>query len=345
MSINQNRIDLLQKEFSEKLARVTTLEELEQIRLEFLSRNGLIAQAMHDLKALSLEEKKTIGPLLNNIKKFAQESFDAKKSSIEQELLQILLGKDRNFDVTAYVPKTLHGSLHPITVIYKKIEDIFISMGYGIIEGPEVETEYYNFEALNIPKDHPARDFFDTFWLTIPGLLLRTHTSSVQIHGMEKNEPPFAFIAPGRVYRHEATDATHDFLFNQIEGLVIGTDISLAHLLATLKTFFQTLFNRKDLDLKVRPSYFPFVEPGIEIDITCPFCSTGCSICKKTKLIEMGGAGLVHPNVLKFCKLDPHKYSGFAFGLGVDRIAMLLYNIQDIRLFSSGKIDFLKQFE
>ena len=162
---------------------------------------------------------------------------------------------------------------------------------------------------------------------------------------MEKHKPPFAFIAPGRVFRHEATDATHDFLFNQVEALVIGTDISLSHLLATLKTFFQALFDNKNLDLKVRPSYFPFVEPGIEIDITCPFCSNGCSICKKTRLIEMGGGGLVHPNVLKFCKLDPQKYSGFAFGLGIERIAMLLYKIQDIRLFSSGKIDFLEQFE
>lgn len=341
----KDKITHLQKEFSQALTSVTTLDELEQLRITFLSRNGLIAALMPELKNLPLQDKQELGPIINNFKQFAHEAFESKKASIDNLLLQAQLGKDQHFDVTAYVPKTTVGSLHPLTQVYKQIVDIFISMGYGILDGPEVETEYYNFEALNIPENHPARDMWDTFWLDVPGLLLRTHTSSVQIHVMETKEFPFAFIAPGRVYRHEATDATHDFLFNQVEGVVIGKDISLSHLLATLKTFFRALFKREDLELRVRPSYFPFVEPGIEIDISCPFCTTGCSICKKTRLIEMGGAGLVHPNVLECSKINSKKYSGFAFGLGVDRIAMLIYAINDIRLFSSGKIEFLKQFE
>lgn len=345
MNILNTKISLLQKEFTDALTQISTLDDLEQFRIIYLSRNGKIAALMPELKLLSLEEKQQIGPLINNFKQFAQEAFEAKKVTLQNLLVQEQLGKDLHFDVTAYQPKTVYGSLHPITQVYKQIFDIFSSMGYTILDGPEVETEYYNFEALNIPENHPARDMWDTFWLNIPGMLLRTHTSSVQVHGMEKHKLPLAAIAPGRVYRHEATDATHDFSFNQIEGLVIAENISLAHLLATVKTFFQTLFKRNDLALRVRPSYFPFVEPGIEIDITCPFCSTGCSLCKKTKLIEMGGAGLVHPNVLECSKIDSKKYSGFAFGLGVDRIAMLMYTIDDIRLFSSGKIEFLKQFE
>ena len=218
-------------------------------------------------------------------------------------------------------------------------------MGYQIVEGPEVETEYYNFEALNIPKNHPARDIMDTLWLTMPGYLLRTHTSTVQVHSMETKKLPLAIIAPGRVFRHEATDATHDFQFNQIEGVVIAENISLTHLLGTIKAFFRTLFNKEDLELKIRPDYFPFVEPGLEISISCPFCTEGCSLCKKTRFIEMGGAGLVHPNVLECSEINSKKYTGFAFGLGVDRIAMLMYGINDIRLFSTSKLEFLKQFE
>jgi phenylalanyl-tRNA synthetase alpha chain len=345
MKTVKNKIDQLQNEFSQALSLVTNLNDLENFRIIFLSRNGRIAELMPELKKLSLEEKQQLGPVINNFKQYAQEAFELKKTSLENMVLQEKLAKDQHFDVTSYIPQSTTGSLHPLTEIYKQIIDVFITMGYGVLDGPEIETEYYNFEALNIPKNHPARDMWDTFWLDVPGLLLRTHTSSVQVHAMENRKLPLALIAPGRVYRHEATDATHDFLFNQVEGVVIDENISLSHLLATLKTFFRLLFKKDDLELRVRPSYFPFVEPGIEIDISCPFCTNGCSLCKKTGLIEMGGAGLVHPNVLECCKIDSKKYSGFAFGLGVDRIAMLIYKINDIRLFSSGKIEFLKQFE
>ncbi len=340
----KDKIEQLLQEFNHALSTITNLVDLEEARIKFLSRNGKIAELMSELKKLSLQDKQLFGPLMNNLKQFTLEAYEAKKKSIENSLLQEHLAKDLHFDVTAYLPKPVYGSLHPLTHIYEKIYSIFSSMSYEILEGPEIETEYYNFEALNIPKNHPARDIMDTLWLTKPGYLLRTHTSTVQVHGMESRKPPLAVIAPGRVYRHEATDATHDFLFNQIEGLVVAENISLSHLLATLKVFFRTLFNKEDLELKIRPDYFPFVEPGIEINISCPFCKSGCSVCKKSRYIEMGGAGLVHPNVLQCSNIDPKKYNGFAFGLGVDRIAMIMYTINDIRLFASGKIDFLKQF-
>ena len=217
-------------------------------------------------------------------------------------------------------------------------------MGYKIAEGPELETEFYNFTALNIPEYHPARDIQDTFWLKIPGMLMRTQTSSVQIHEMAKKDLPIAILASGRCYRNEATDASHDFVFMQVEGLLIDKKISLANLLATLKTCLRAIFDKDDLEIRVRPGYFPFVEPGLEIDVLCPFCKSGCSVCKKTKWIEIVGAGLVHPNVLKHGGLDPKEYTGFAFGFGLTRLVMLKYGINDIRLLNSGKLEFLQQF-
>lgn len=215
-------------------------------------------------------------------------------------------------------------------------------MGFAVADGPELETEFFNFTALNIPDNHPAREESDTFWIDNEHLL-RTQTSTVQIKTMMSQKPPIAIIAPGRTMRNEATDASHDFMFMQFEGLYIGEDVSIANLLATLKSFLTQFFG-SDVKLRVRPGYFPFVEPGLEIDASCPFCKKGCSVCKKTKWIELMGAGLVHPNVLKHCKLDPEKYSGFAFGFGLTRLVMLKYQIPDIRLLHSGNIKFLKQF-
>ena len=218
-------------------------------------------------------------------------------------------------------------------------------MGYDIADGPEVETDFYNFQALNIPADHPARDMHDTFWLTTPSLLLRTHTSPVQIRAMEHKPLPLAIFAPGRTFRNEATDASHLFMFTQGEGLVIDKNISIANLLATARAFLQAFFEKEDLHIRARPGYFPFVEPGIEIDASCPFCSgKGCSPCKKTGWIELLGAGLVHPNVLKAGGIDPQEYSGFAFGFGIERLAMIKYGINDVRLFHSSKLPFLRQF-
>ncbi len=326
------------------LKTINTLEELEQFRITTLGRQGTIAQLMPRLKELSLEEKKAVGPAINELKQDVQQAFDQRLTELQKGVLTQQLQKEKFFDVTAYQPHAQRGTLHPLSHIYKKVQDIFISMGYSIAYGPEAETEYYNFEALNIPADHPARDEWDTLWLDIPGLLLRTHTSPVQIHAMKERELPLAVIAPGRAYRHEATDATHDFMFNQLELLIIDQNISMAQLLGTIKVFFRKFFEKENLEIRVRSSYFPFVEPGIEVDISCPFCTEGCSVCKKTKWIEIGGAGLVHPDVLRCCNIDTEKYSGCAFGFGLDRLTMLYYRITDIRLFTSAKLEFLKQF-
>ncbi|HEX4068823.1 MAG TPA: phenylalanine--tRNA ligase subunit alpha, partial [Candidatus Babeliales bacterium] len=223
-------------------------------------------------------------------------------------------------------------------------EDIFISMGYNIVDGPEVENEYYNFDSLNIPADHPARDADDSFFLEKKGMMLRTQCSSIQARAMENSQPPIAIFAPGRVYRQEATDQTHDFLFTQAEILLVDKNISVSNLLATAHAFLRKIFDNDTLDIRVRPGFFPFVEPGLEIDISCPFCQNGCSVCKHTRWIEILGTGIVHPNVLRANKIDPHIYSGFAFGMGIERIAMIKYGINDIRLFHSSKIKFLNQF-
>jgi phenylalanyl-tRNA synthetase alpha chain len=338
------KITKLTEEFFAQLEKIESHAQLEKLRIHYLSRQGLLSQLMAQLKDLSVEEKRSLGPLMNATKNSWQTAFERKEHELSALEAMKKQQKYKYFDVTAYKPLTLKGTLHPLTQLQQEIQDIFISMGFQIVDGPEVETDYYNFEALNIPEDHPARDMWDTFWLDIPHYLLRTHTSNVQIHHMEHQQPPLAMASLGRCYRHEATDASHDFVFMQAEALLIDKKISLSHLLATVKHFMRQLFAKKELDIRVRPSFFPFVEPGIEIDVACPFCNQGCSVCKYTRWIEMGGAGLVHPNVLQSCKIDSSVYSGFAWGFGLTRLAMLKYAIPDIRLLHSGSIEFLKQF-
>jgi phenylalanyl-tRNA synthetase alpha chain len=337
-------LETYEKELFEELSKVTNKEQLESFRVKHLSRQGTLSAIMHKLKTFTLEEKKVFGPVFNALKEQIQQAFETKERALQQEKLAEQALREAFFDVTAYAPKTLKGSLHPYTHTVQHLEDIFVSMGFEIVEGPEVETEYHNFEALNIPADHPARDMQDTFWLTLPGLLLRTHTSSVEIHTMLKRKPPVAIAVPGRVYRNEATDASHDFMFMQFEGLYVDKNVSLAHLFATMQTFLQALFERKDLSIRMRPSYYPFVEPGVDIGMSCPFCTQGCAVCKKTRWIEVGGAGLTHPNVLRACNIDPNQWSGFAFGFGLTRLVMIRYGIPDIRLLHANKLDFLKQF-
>lgn len=343
--------DLLKQDYerfltlvNEDLSQVKTENSLEDLRVQWLGKQGIITKLTHRLKEVSLEERRRIGPTINKLKTEVLELFAKKEQELEQLKIQQEALRYSNFDVTAYKPVSDQGSLHPYTRVIELVEDIFLSMGFEIAEGPEVETDYYNFEALNIPKDHPARDMQDTFWLTLPHLLMRTHTSSVEIRVMSNRKPPLAIVVPGRAYRNEATDASHDFMFMQLEGLFVDTNVSLANLFATMKSFLQTFFEKKDIEIKIRPSYFPFVEPGVEIDMSCPFCTTGCSVCKRTRWIEICGAGLCHPAVLEACSLDPKKYSGFAFGFGLTRLVMLKYGITDIRLLHSHKIDFLKQF-
>ncbi|MDO8572339.1 MAG: phenylalanine--tRNA ligase subunit alpha [bacterium] len=267
-------------------------------------------------------------------------------------------------EVSQGLPAASHGSaaqaghLHPLTTTLREIVSIFSSLGFEVAEGPEIESEYYNFDVLNVPKDHSSRDMQDTFWLKgVKETVLRTHTSAVQVHYMEQNKPPFAIVVPGRVFRHEATDATHEVQFYQIEGLVVGKDISLAHLKGTLELFFKKLFGEKST-IRFRPSFFPFVEPGVEIDVLCFKCAgkgllaashnsaaqAGCNLCKQTGFIEVMGAGMVHPNVLKNAGIDPRQWQGFAFGMGVDRLVMNKYGIDDVRLLYSGDLRLVCQF-
>ena len=331
----------LKKSLLEELKNVNNQDELEVFRLQHLIRQGTVAQLFVDLKNVDAEQKRTLGPLLNELKKTIHEKFEAKKESLFLDKIKAAQARQQHFDVTID-KKKLHGSLHPYTLVTEQIQDIFTSMGFAVADGPELETDFFNFTALNIPKHHPARQESDTFWIDDVHLL-RTQTSTMQIKTMMNQKPPIAVISPGRTMRNEATDASHDFMFMQFEGLYINKDVSIANLLATLQSFLTQFFG-KDVKLRVRPGYFPFVEPGLEIDASCPFCKKGCSVCKQTTWIELMGAGIVHPNVLKHCKIDSAVYSGFAFGFGLTRLVMLKYQIPDIRLLHSGNIAFLEQF-
>lgn len=337
----KNRITAINQDFKEKLSAVKNFDQLESLRLEFLSRSGVVSLLMAELKNYSSEEKRELGVIFNNLKNSIQSDFDTKKADMESSKSGL---SDIKFDVSSYMPNQVHGHLHPYTHVENLVENVFISMGYQVVEGPELEDDFHNFEALNIPKDHPARDMQDTFWLNLPGKLMRTQTSTVQIRYMENNKPPIAILSMGRVYRNEATDASHDFVFKQIEGLFVAKDVSMGNLFATIKACLEAIFGKETLQIRVRPSFFPFVEPGVEIDMECPFCLKGCSVCKYGRWIEIMGAGLVHPNVLRACGIDPKVYSGFAFGMGLTRLVMLKYGINDIRLLSSSKIEFLRQF-
>lgn len=275
-----------------------------------------------------------------------EEELAVRFRELKEEEYARQLASER-IDVTQPGKKFWRGGLHPLTLLQRDMERIFSQLGFTVADGPEVETERYNFDALNIPADHPARDMWDTFWLRQSEkqkLLLRTHTSPGQVRFLENHQPPLRIIIPGRVFRYEATDATHEIQFYQLEGLMVGKDISVANFKHVISSFFGKLFNR-EVAIRLRPSYFPFVEPGFEVDMSCVFCSgKGCGVCKQTGWLEMAGAGMVHPHVYKAAGLSPNDWQGFAFGMGVDRIAMMKYRIPDIRLFYSGDLRFLKQF-
>lgn len=341
----EQHIIIFNQEFEKALQECTTIETLEELRIHFLGRKGAFTLLNDQFKLLSIEEKRTIGPKLQQIKEAVHQEFERKKKRIIIDTFNEEQKKHVHFDVTASQLPPYKAHSHIYTKIIQDLEDCFISMGFDIVDGPELETDYYNFETMNIEPNHPARDAHDTFWVDIPKMLLRTQTSSVQAHQMETRTLPLAIFATGRCYRNEATDASHDFMFTQGECLYIDKHVSMANLLGTTKLFLQKIFGSKQITMRVRPGYFPFVEPGVEIDASCPFCNqAGCSLCKKTGWIELLGAGLVHPNVLKSSNIDPEKYSGFAFGFGIERIAMIKYGITDIRLFHSNNIEFLRQF-
>jgi len=315
---------------------------LESLRVEYLGKKGTVKSFYALMGKLAPEEKAQAGQIINSARQSIEKALQERKEALKANQFTDL-GKKEWIDVTAPGKYQGHGRIHPITQIQYEIEDIFRSMGFMVFDGPQLEDDYHNFEALNIPADHPARDMQDTFWLK-NGRLLRTHTSSVQIRAMEKFEPPLRGISPGRVYRYEATDASHDNTFYQVEGLMIDKDISVANLIYVMKVLLREIFKR-DVQVRLRPGYFPFVEPGFELDISCLICdSKGCSVCKHEGWVELLPCGAVHPNVLKACNIDPDEYTGFAFGMGLNRLVMMRYGIDDIRHFQSGNLEFLEQF-
>ncbi|MGB9843140.1 MAG: phenylalanine--tRNA ligase subunit alpha [Caldisericia bacterium] len=334
--------DVIEK-FNNEISKVKTLEELEVIKNRYLGKKGLIKNLMENIKNIAdIQQKKEYGEWINTIKKEIEEKLDYFENKLREEFENKKLLEERIDETLPGYPFIL-GKKHIITKVEEEIIDIFLKMGFSIFEGPEIETDYYNFEALNIPKYHPARDMWDTLFLP-NGLLLRTHTSPVQIRAMEKIKPPFKLIAPGRCYRRDPFDATHSPIFYQIEGLMIDRETSLSDLMGILDLFAKRIFG-EETKTKFYLSYFPFVEPGIEMTATCSVCKgKGCNVCKYTGFVEILGAGMVHPKVLSNVGIDPEIWQGFAFGLGVERVAMIKYGISDIRLFYENDLRFLNQF-
>jgi len=334
----ENELQRLKAEAEEALHAISGKADLEEFRVKFLGRKGLFSSTMKQLGKVSKEDRPRLGQLANTIKKGVEELFLDRKEALEAG------GGAVAEDVDLSLPgRTLpFGKLHPVTQVMEEICAVFEGMGFAVAEGPDVETDHYNFEALNIPKHHPARDMHDTFYVS-DSILLRTHTSPMQARIMENQEPPLRYIAPGKVYRCDS-DITHTPMFVQVEGFLVDRDVSFADLKGVLSSFIHRMF-KDDLPLRFRPSFFPFTEPSAEVDIACVICGgSGCRVCKRTGWIEILGAGLIDPEVMKMVGYDPDEFSGFAFGLGVERIAMLKYGIDDIRLYYENDLRFLNQF-
>jgi len=340
----EERLKELKAEALDKVDQAVNLKELNEIRVAYLGKKGPITEVLRGMGKLSAEERPKMGALANEVREIISKRIEAKQSELEEAAVLEKIAAE-TIDVTLPGRPVKAGNHHPLTKVIEEIEDLFIGMGYEIVEGPEVETDYFNFEALNLPKSHPARDMQDSFYIT-DEILLRTQTSPVQARTMQKHQGkgPIKIICPGKVYRRDNDDATHSHQFMQIEGLVVGENIRMSDLKGTLDTFAKKLFG-EDREIRLRPSFFPFTEPSVEMDISCKICGgTGCSICKGTGWIEILGAGMVHPNVLEMSGYDSKKYTGFAFGMGPERIAMLKYGIDDIRHFYTDDVRFLKQF-
>ncbi|PLR77753.1 phenylalanine--tRNA ligase subunit alpha [Bacillus sp. V3-13] len=340
----QERLQQLQAEALDKVENAAGLKELNDIRVAYLGKKGPITEVLKGMGKLSPEERPKMGALANEVRDAITAAIEAKQQLLEEAAVLEQLASE-TIDVTLPGRPVKVGNHHPLTRIVEEIEDLFLGMGYAVAEGPEVEQDYYNFEALNFPKGHPARDMQDSYYIS-EDILLRTHTSGVQARTMEKNQGkgPVKIICPGKVYRRDNDDATHSHQFMQIEGLVVDENIRLSDLKGTLDLFAKKLFG-EDREIRLRPSFFPFTEPSVEMDISCKFCGGhGCGVCKETGWIEILGAGMVHPNVLEMAGYDSKKYTGFAFGLGIERIAMLKYGVDDIRHFYTNDNRFLKQF-
>jgi len=349
----------VRKKFLKEIEKVNSFKELEEIKLNYLGRkSGILTKILHSLKKLPMEKRKKIGKEANSLKKEIENLISLKIEKLKAKEEKEKLLKEK-VDLTCPGKKVYLGHLHPLTLVLREIKDIFLRMGFEIVEGPEIENSFYNFDALNIPKNHPSRDLWSTLWLDsashLPShtsyFLLRTHTSPVQVRYMEKHQPPFRIIAPGRVFRHERTDASHEIQFYQVEGLMVDKNINLSNFKAIILHFFEEFFKKK-VEIRLRPSYFPFTEPSVEVDIKFKSKiknqkskSKSQRSKKEEKWLEVMGAGMVHPNVFKSARLNPFNWQGFAFGVGVDRLAMIKYKIPDVRLFYKGDLRFIQQWK
>lgn len=333
------KIKQYKDDFKNRISDVGIGDELRQLRTDFLGKKGLVTQVMKDMRELSSEQKREVGRHVNELKNWIENEIKEKTEKLGGTSSE---KADSAFDITLPGRKEARGSLHPITQVMDELIDIFVSLGFQVAEGPEVESDYYNFEALNIPKDHPARDMQDTFYIG-GAKVLRTHTSPVQIHVMEKQQPPLRIIAPGKVYRCDS-DVSHTPMFHQIEGLMVDENVTFSDLKGVMNIFVHQIFGEKT-QVRFRPSFFPFTCPSAEVDIQCVMCSgKGCRVCSQTGWLEILGAGMVDPAVFKAVNYDSEKWTGFAFGMGIERIAMLKYGINDIRLFFENDLRFLSQF-
>ncbi len=338
----KEKLQSIRLEIEKELNTVDDIAALDGIRVKYLGKKGELTAVLKGMGALSPEERPIIGQVANEVRQFAENALAEKKAEL-QEKEQAKRLKSEVIDVTMPGKKSSVGKAHPLSKVLSEITDIFIGMGFQVVDGPDIETDYYNFEALNIEEDHPARDTQDTFYIN-ENILLRTQTSPVQVRVMEQQKPPIRVIAPGRVFRSDAVDATHSPVFHQIEGLVVDKGITFADLKGTLEAFVKALYGN-DCKVRFRPHHFPFTEPSAEVDVSCFVCGgKGCSVCKGEGWIEILGAAMVHPNVLKNCGIDPEEYSGFALGMGLERVVMRRYNIDDLRLFFENDVRFLKQF-
>lgn len=338
----QAQLKNIKVEAEKEITSAKTPKDIEDVRVKYLGKKGALTAILKQMGGLSNDERPIIGQLANEVRDFIGEKINDSMKKIKKARLDEQLSAEK-IDVTLPGVRKPLGHKHPLSIVLDEVKEIFVGMGFDIVDGPEIETDYYNFEALNMPKHHPARDTQDTFYID-ENTLLRTQTSCVQIRTMENSEPPIRMISPGRVYRSDTVDATHSPLFHQIEGLVVDRGITFSDLKGTLETFFQALYGQGCV-VRFRPHHFPYTEPSAEVDVQCFSCGgRGCRLCKNEGWIEILGCGMVHPVVLKNCSIDPEIYSGFAFGVGLERIAMRRYNINDMRLFYENDVRFLNQF-
>ncbi|MEG0073864.1 MAG: phenylalanine--tRNA ligase subunit alpha [Clostridia bacterium] len=327
---------------SSEIESTNALAKLEEIRVSYLGKKGEVTALLKTMGTLSKEERPAFGECINSLRNEIESKLEAKKNILEEEALKVKL-MEETIDITMDGENIAMGTKHPLTIVEDDLKNIFIGMGYQIAEGPEIETTFFNFDALNAPSDHPSRDIQDTMYIT-EDIILRSQTSPVQVRTMLENKPPIKIICPGRVYRSDNVDATHSPMFHQMEGLVVGKGVTMAHLKGALEEFAKTYFGEKTR-IRLRPHHFPFTEPSAEVDVSCFVCGgVGCKVCKQEGWIEILGAGMVHPNVLRAGNIDPEEYTGFAFGMGIERIAMVKYGISDMRLLYENDTRFLKQF-